>query len=102
MTEIEIWMAIGTLVVMIIGLIISIIKLWFNMKKNDKSLQTLAEIININRNQLELLNKEITEKITIERERFQFEKNKQQFEEKWKQLEALGRIGKFILESDSD
>lgn len=99
MVEIEIWIAIGTITVTVIGIILEF-RLY--KKKNERSFQTLAEIININRKQLELLDQEISEKITIERERFQFEKYKQQYEEKWKQLEALGRIGKFILESDLD
>jgi len=102
MTDIEVWATIGTLIIMVIGLIISIIKLWFIIKKNDKSLQTLAEIVNINRKQVEILNKEITEKIKVERERLQLDREKEQAKEKWKQLEAAGKIAKYILESDLD
>ena len=71
MNEVEVWAAIGTLIVMVIGLIITIIKIRFDIKKSDENLKTLAEMINIYRRQVELLNKEISEKISLEREKLQ-------------------------------
>jgi len=99
MVEVDIWIGIGT-VATVITLLISIIKIWLDLKKSNKSLEVLSEMTNLYRKEVELLQRELPEKISLERERLALENEIHTAKEKWKQLETVGKIFKYILDNE--
>ena len=100
MADSETWMAIVGLIVTIIGLLISIIKLWFDLKKSNASLKVLSEMTNLYRKEVELLQQALPEKISFEREKLALDREIHAAKEKWKQLEIVGKIFKYIIDND--
>lgn len=99
MSEMEIWIALIGLIVTVITLLISIIKLWLDLKKSKETQKVLSEMMNLYRKEVELLQRGLPEQIAIQRERLALEKEIHEAKEKWKQLEALGKIAKFVVEN---
>ena len=95
MAEIEVW----TLIVMVIGLIISVITLGLDLRKTRRSLKVMGEMVVLYKRQVELLQASIPAHLALEKERLELQKKIHDEEQKWKGLMAVGKIIEFFAEN---
>lgn len=114
MNDLSIWISIGTLVCMVIGLVISHRTLKSDIKQRDNTLKQLSEYVEIDRERVSIYQREVEsiakainsavalEKEKIEsiyslgREKLDLERREAESREKWKRLEAAGAVIKFL------
>ncbi len=59
MIEPPVWIAIGTLLATVIGLTISSLKIWFNNRANQQGIKILSDLLELNREELKLYQKQV-------------------------------------------
>ena len=114
MNDLSIWISIGSLVCMIIGLIFSHGKFKSELKQRDNALKQLSEFVEIGREKVSIYQREVEslakaindsialerEKLesthAIEREKLDLERREAESREKWKRLETAGAIYKYL------
>ncbi len=105
MVEINIWIAIIGLIIMVVSLIIALFSLRYNLKQSYKSQLLLTKITENQSKQIKILQKQVNRlekgKPTneqIEREKLELKRREQENKEKWKQVDAIFKTIKFFTE----
>jgi hypothetical protein len=109
MIEPPVWIAIGTLLATVIGLTISSLKIWFNNRANQQGIKILSDLLELNREELKIYQKQVEEMIKntpynmhLKKEKFDLEKKKHEARENWKKFEAGLKLLELITHSDEE
>ena len=98
MNELIVLIAIGTLLATVIGLTITLFKVWLDNRSIKEGLRILSDLLEINRKQSE----RTSNKTQLEKERLELEKKKHVARQKWKNFEAGLKILDFIAYLDEE
>jgi hypothetical protein len=93
------WISIGISFAILAATIISVWLIWLSVRKEKKKIDVLGKLIFVYQSEVELLKRSYPEQLAFQQQWLALQKQKQENEDNWRKLTAVGKFLKFIAEN---